>query len=357
MMSRLMSQDDANIRGFIHGGSLIKLMEEAGFVAATRQIAFANAAGGTANKPAGRMLGALARIEQLDFLLPVEVGDVVEIKGGVDFASAHSCRVSLELSAAHTVQLDKKERGMRLTNRAKFWYVPKILDENGTIWLTEMPKVDLSSIEDDQRVLARTDYLELKEKREKRARENYELMANRSASADSEVDLLLSKTRSRDAKPGTVSWTKSAHSVLVDHNDCDVAGNLSGGALMKMADEVAALAASKHSLGGTPTTVAMDAVNFNKTIPKGSFVHLESHISFAGGKSCEVFVQGDAVNIYAHGGPVAIPRAMEARFTFVTFGADGKLKTMPSLTPETEREKLLYQQGKERHERRKRQRS
>ena len=57
----------------------------------------------------------------------------------------------------------------------------------------------------------------------------------------------------------------------VDHNDCDVAGNLSGGALMKMADEVAALAASKHSLGGTPTTVAMDAVNFNKTIPKGFY--------------------------------------------------------------------------------------
>ena len=60
----------------------------------------------------------------------------------------------------------------------------------------------------------------------------------------------------------------------MDHNDCDVAGNLSGGALMKMADEVAALAASKHSLGGTPTTVAMDAVNFNKTIPKGIYAFL-----------------------------------------------------------------------------------
>ena len=76
---------------------------------------------------------------------------------------------------------------------------------------------------------------------------------------------------------------------MVNHHDCDVAGNLSGGSMMKMADEVAALAASKHTLGGTPTTAAMDAVSFNKTIPKGSFVRLESEVTFAGGKSCEVF--------------------------------------------------------------------
>ena len=58
--------------GFIHGGNLIKLMEEAGFVAATRQIAFANAGGG-GDRGGACMLGALARIERLDFLLPVEV--------------------------------------------------------------------------------------------------------------------------------------------------------------------------------------------------------------------------------------------------------------------------------------------
>ena len=45
---------------------------------------------------------------------------------------------------------------------------------------------------------------------------------------------------------------------------------MSGGALLQMADEVAALAASKHTMGGTPTTACMDAVNFDKTIPKGS---------------------------------------------------------------------------------------
>ena len=55
----------------------------------------------------------------------------------------------------------------------------------------------------------------------------------------------------------------------VNHHDCDVAGNVSGGALLKMADEVAGLAASKHTMGGEPTTACMDAVDFNKMIPKG----------------------------------------------------------------------------------------
>ena len=53
--------------GFVHGGNLIRLMEEAGFVAATRQIAFSGNGGG------GGKLGALVRMDHLDFLAPVEV--------------------------------------------------------------------------------------------------------------------------------------------------------------------------------------------------------------------------------------------------------------------------------------------
>ena len=52
--------------GFVHGGNLIRLMEEAGFVAATRQIAFSGNGG-------GGKLGALVRMDHLDFLAPVEV--------------------------------------------------------------------------------------------------------------------------------------------------------------------------------------------------------------------------------------------------------------------------------------------
>ena len=36
---------------------------------------------------------------------------LVEIKGGVDFVSSRSCRISLEVTAASVVQPEKKERG------------------------------------------------------------------------------------------------------------------------------------------------------------------------------------------------------------------------------------------------------
>ena len=48
---------------------MIRLMEEAGFVAATRQVAFSD---GEKSGDGGK-LGALAKIEHLDFLSPVEV--------------------------------------------------------------------------------------------------------------------------------------------------------------------------------------------------------------------------------------------------------------------------------------------
>ena len=50
---------------------------------------------------------------------------------------------------------------------------------------------------------------------------------------------------------------------------------------------------------------------------------------------------------------MAIPRAMQARFTFVAFDADGNLKSMPALTPESEEEKNHFDEGKRRYERRK----
>ena len=54
---------------------------------------------------------------------------------------------------------------------------------------------------------------------------------------------------------------------------------------------------------------------------------------------------------------MAIPRAMEARFTFVAFDAQGKLKQMPPLNPQTEEERKQFEEGRLRYEMRRKQRS
>jgi acyl-CoA hydrolase len=53
-----------------------------------------------------------------------------------------------------------------------------------------------------------------------------------------------------------------------------------GGAILKMADETAAMAASKHALDGIGVTASMDAVNFNHTIPKGKLICSMMSVSF-----------------------------------------------------------------------------
>lgn len=347
-LSWLMSPEHANIRGFVHGGNLIRFIEEAGFVAATRQVAY----GGSGKEGGLGKLGALARIEHLDFLAPVEVGDVVDVEGGVDFVSPHSCRVSLKLTSAHVVQPGARDRGKKLTNNATIWYVPLHVDSDGKASVVPMPNVDLSDIDAADLQAAQKEYLTLKTERQKQAAVDRILDAS-----CTDVDLLLSKARCKNAVPGTVSWTKSSNSTLVSHHDYDLAGNVSGGAFLKLADEVAGLAASKHTMGGSPTTACMDAVNFRKVVPKGSFVRLESRVVFAAERSCEVLVRGDAVHIYAPGGPVAIPRAMEARFTFVAYDPDGRLKKMPPLIPETDEERKEFEEGRLRYEMRRKQRS
>jgi acyl-CoA hydrolase len=93
---------------------LIKLIEEVGFIVATRQMNV---------KPREKVtLGALARIERLDFRLPVEIGDVVAVRGGVTYATPHSCQVALNLEATRVMNPNSgRDEGRRLTNTAKLW--------------------------------------------------------------------------------------------------------------------------------------------------------------------------------------------------------------------------------------------
>lgn len=332
-LSRLMLPKYANLRGNIHGGTLIKMVEEAGFVVAMRQM--------NLKSPKNVVLAGLARIEKLDFLLPVNVGDVVDVRGGVSFATAHSCQVTLEVEATRVLNPNSAE-GHRLTNLAKLWYVSYTVGPDALATVTKMPSVELGDLSERELDIAKAEYLKQKEERSR----------SKGQTETSSVDIF-SPHRVKNARTGTVSWTRSSSSFLVGPDECGVGGTALGGAILKMADETAAMAASKHALDGIGVTASMDAVNFNHTIPKGSFVNLRSCVTYASSKSVEVELVGDAVHLYAPEGPVAIPNVIDARFTFVSFKLDGSLSTMPALQVETEEEQRKFNEGLERHRQRK----
>lgn len=124
---------------------------------------------------------------------------------------------------------------------------------------------------------------------------------------------------------------------LVLPNDTNTFGNLMGGRLMYWMDIAAALAAMKHC--GTPVvTASVDNISFENPIKLGNVVHIEARVSRAFNTSMEVHMNvwgEDALHQYKY-------KSNEAYYTFVSLDPNGKPRPVPTLVPETEEEKKLF---------------
>lgn len=115
--------------------------------------------------------------------------------------------------------------------------------------------------------------------------------------------------------------------------DANSAGNVHGGTVMKLCDEVAGLAAIKHSRCRV-VTVGMDRMNFLVPIYIGELVTFSATVNAAWTTSMEVGVRVDAEN----------PRTGEIRhtntayLTMVAIGEDGKPTEVPGAVASTESE-------------------
>jgi acyl-CoA hydrolase/bacterioferritin (cytochrome b1) len=83
-MAQLMLPHQTNPAGFVHGGELMKLMDNAAGVVAARH---------------SRANPITAMVEDINFLNPVRVGDLVLIHGKVTFTSRSSMEVRIEVEA------------------------------------------------------------------------------------------------------------------------------------------------------------------------------------------------------------------------------------------------------------------
>jgi acyl-CoA hydrolase len=119
--------------------------------------------------------------------------------------------------------------------------------------------------------------------------------------------------------------------------DANSAGNVHGGTIMKLADEVAGLAAIKHSRMRV-VTVGMDRMNFLFPVYVGELVTFSATVNAAWNSSMEVGVRVDAEN----------PRTGEVRhtntayLTMVALDEEGRPAPVPSLlaTSPTEQRRM-----------------
>jgi len=136
----------------------------------------------------------------------------------------------------------------------------------------------------------------------------------------------------------TPAQTYVAMTELVLPNDTNLFGNLMGGRLMYWMDIAAALSAMKHC-GSPVVTASVDNISFQNPIKLGNVVHIEAKISRVFNTSMEIHLQvwgEDAIHQTKY-------KSNEAYFTFVALDTEGKPKTVPGLTPETDEEIRLFE--------------
>ncbi len=126
-LSELMLPSHSNFSGKIHGGYLLQLMD---------QIAFA-----CASKYSGSYC-VTASVDTVDFLNPVEIGELITLKASVNYVGNTSMVVGIRVTSEHIQTGIKKH-----CNSSYFTMVAK--DEKGEN--VKVPKLILSNFEEVRR--------------------------------------------------------------------------------------------------------------------------------------------------------------------------------------------------------------
>jgi uncharacterized protein (TIGR00369 family) len=147
----------------------------------------------------------------------------------------------------------------------------------------------------------------------------------------------LSPKRARDSR---VTLTQ-----MMEVTDANFAGNVHGGAIMRLVDTAAGIAAIKHA-GRLAVTVAVDEMTFLEPVQIGDVVTLQASVNDVGTSSMECGVRVEAMN------PVTgrLVHANSAYLVFVAIDQDGRPCPVPALLTDSEAEKRRQREAKLRRE-------
>ena len=128
---------------------------------------------------------------------------------------------------------------------------------------------------------------------------------------------------------------------MMEVTDANVAGNVHGGAIMRLVDTAAALAAIRHA-GGLAVTVSIDEMSFLEPVHIGDVVTLRASVNDVGTTSMECGVRVEAEDpITGHH-----VHAATAYLVFVAIDGGGHPRPVPPLTAESETERRRQREAK-----------
>jgi acyl-CoA hydrolase len=125
--------------------------------------------------------------------------------------------------------------------------------------------------------------------------------------------------------------------VLMTPDMANFSGNVHGGSLLKLLDQVAYACAAKYCKNYV-VTAALDQVFFKQQVNVGELVTFYAHVNYVGRSSMEIGVKVVAENLRTE----AKRHTTSCYFTMVAIDEQGKSIEVPRLQLETEAEKKHY---------------
>ncbi len=97
-MGHLMQPNQANVAGNVHGGEIMKLMDNTAGIVAHRH---------------SRTNAVTARVDELEFMKPIHIGDYVTFRGKLTYVGSSSMEVLVEVFVEDLSKEGSPERALR----------------------------------------------------------------------------------------------------------------------------------------------------------------------------------------------------------------------------------------------------
>lgn len=137
--------------------------------------------------------------------------------------------------------------------------------------------------------------------------------------------------------------SRAVKALMVLPPDTNHYGTMFGGRIMSYIDDIAAIAATRHARTAV-VTASTDSVDFLHPVRIGQSVCLEAFVVWTYRAAVEVFVKVIAEDMMSGERTVCATSFV----TFVALDVNGEKQLVPGVTPESELEKLLYEEAPER---------
>lgn len=149
----------------------------------------------------------------------------------------------------------------------------------------------------------------------------------------------------RESRKISESSLVSSHTM--NPQDANPQGNVHGGAIMKLVDDIAGSVATLHSRKPC-VTASIDQMNFYEPVFIGNLLVLRASVNYVGHTSLEVGVRIEARDLMTG----KTTHTGSSYLTMVALDENRKPSIVPDIIPESEAEKRRYAEAKERRARR-----